>query len=66
MSCESLRCSIDQAASNTPAQGNSTKLSAEKALQASLERLEQGQMPSLLELMSILSRVSDFTTQETP
>ncbi len=66
MSCESNACKLRRAALNTPAQGNSSKLSAENALKASLESLEQGQMPSLLELMSILSRVSDYTYEETP
>lgn len=64
MSCESYACQLRQAASNPPAEGNSTKRSAENALKASLGKLEQGQVPSLIELMSILSSVSDYTYQE--
>jgi len=61
MSCESRRCQTRRAGLSVPTQGNSSHLSAENALKASLDRLEQGQMPSLLELMSILSNVSDYT-----
>lgn len=64
MSCESYACQARRAALNAPAQGNLTREAAENALKTSLDSLEQGQVPSLLELMSILSRVSDYTYEE--
>jgi len=61
MSCESQRCQLTCCTCQQCAEGNSTRPSAKIALRASLERLEQGQVPTVIELMSILSNVSDYT-----
>ena len=61
MGCSSRHCQLAWDWSRPSNMGKVTPAFAKRALREALECLEQGQMPNITELMSILNYVSDYT-----